>query len=484
MTTIFYVTSPKDINFAINIIKIYKGKSNNNEVIVITHTELIKQKLIQQTNLISLILSDSDLIDIDKIDFSEIEEIAKKLELETNSNFWKYVFQDRWLSSTRKGVLYEKGTNFSRKDLMRIVVNKYFSLKTLFENYDIEKIIYLTQDCGTGTAMLLYDIAKANKLLVKCPIISKFGTLMFLNNSIYSYNENLISNFQQCYENYDSKIENEGQLLFKKYFLNSQKAYIVPSIEESYFHNIFNQLKNFTNYFLFSRKDPKEVAPIRKFFSKILIIKNKILSNITIKYDNLDKTQKFVFFPLHLEPELVLLLYAPYFEDQLFTIRNIAKSLPSDVSLLVKDHPLAFGRRSPSFYRELKKIPNVLIVNHKCSSSKIIKKSLAVATITGSAGIEAFYFRKPVVVFGNVFYNFLPSAYKCKNFEELPHLWNNIFKLVITNQEIYSYLVALNKISIDFNLLYYVDFLSKLSNEDVANYQDVSLKYYVDMLIK
>ena len=64
-----------------------------------------------------------------------------------------------------------------------------------------------------------------------------------------------------------------------------------------------------------------------EFFEKDKIIVNKRLSSIKINqvFETFDKEtkDKFVFFPLHFEPELVLLLQSQPFLNQLNVIQHI-----------------------------------------------------------------------------------------------------------------------------------------------------------------
>lgn len=142
----------------------------------------------------------------------------------------------------------------------------------------------------------------------------------------------------------------------------------------------------------------------RKVFSKDLNIK-----------DSAD----FFFFPLHYQPEASTSVWATYYSDQLSTIRNIAFALPLPYKLFVKEHPASVGLRTNSFYKELKKIPNVVLVSPSENIEDIINRSSGVITLTSTAGIEAAFSGKPVYVLGNVFYSYHPLCRKVENFDEL-----------------------------------------------------------------
>ena len=51
---------------------------------------------------------------------------------------------------------------------------------------------------------------------------------------------------------------------------------------------------------------------------------------------------------------------------------------------------------------------------------EILKKCSLVITVTGTAGMEALFYQKPVITFSDNFYSFLPSVKRIRNFNELP----------------------------------------------------------------
>lgn len=129
-------------------------------------------------------------------------------------------------------------------------------------------------------------------------------------------------------------------------------------------------------------------------------------------YTEADFDEKFVYYPLHYQPEASTCVCAQKYEKQLFYIDNLAKSLPADTKLYVKEHYALIGHRDPHFYIELQKYPNVKLINPWESSRKLIEASVAVATLTGTAGLEAMLLRKPVFVCGNAVYETAPGVIK------------------------------------------------------------------------
>lgn len=170
-------------------------------------------------------------------------------------------------------------------------------------------------------------------------------------------------------------------------------------------------------------------------------------------YDEYNPEEDFAFFPLHLEPEIATLLQAPFYTDQISLIRQVARSLPVHFKLYVKEHPLMVDYRPRSFYKTLKKIPNVKIINPAISGLEIVAKAKLVTTITSTAGWEAALLKKPVITFGDQFYNILSCVKKCREIEQLPYLVKEVLNNYKYDEaEVLNLLSAIFEDSIPLNL--------------------------------
>ena len=136
-------------------------------------------------------------------------------------------------------------------------------------------------------------------------------------------------------------------------------------------------------------------------------------------FDRLNENDKFFLFPLHLQPESSTSVHATYFCDQLNAIKNIAFALPFPYKLYVKEHPSAVGTRTRNFYKEIKKLPNTVLVSSYEDVENLVKKSQGIVTLTSTLGMEAALAGKPTYVLGNVFYTYHPLCRKVNSFEEL-----------------------------------------------------------------
>jgi hypothetical protein len=115
-------------------------------------------------------------------------------------------------------------------------------------------------------------------------------------------------------------------------------------------------------------------------------------------------TEPFVFFGLHLQPEATTLVRGQFFQDMLSVVRNFALSLPAGYRLAVKEHDVMFGRRPVQFFRELQRMPNVVIVSPYASGPNLVRQAAAIAVVTGTVGWDGILLGKPVVVLGEPFF--------------------------------------------------------------------------------
>lgn len=119
----------------------------------------------------------------------------------------------------------------------------------------------------------------------------------------------------------------------------------------------------------------------------------------------------FVYFPLHLQPEAQTAPLGGVFVDQYLAVELLSRALPPGWLLLVKEHPAQrLAKRDYGFYEHLGRLRNVRLVSRKVSTFRLAEEGRAVASITGTAGWEALFAGKPVLVLGNAFYRGAPGT--------------------------------------------------------------------------
>lgn len=142
-----------------------------------------------------------------------------------------------------------------------------------------------------------------------------------------------------------------------------------------------------------------------------------------------------IYFPLHVQPEFTTDVRAPFCTNQTAIIENISKSMPIGYRLIVKEHPGMKGERKLSYYREIKKLPNVQLLSPSVDSHDVIQQSDAVVTITGSSAWEAILYEKPVIAFGPLCYGFYDLVYACPSVAELPGVLSEALRVFRPNRD-------------------------------------------------
>jgi len=267
-------------------------------------------------------------------------------------------------------------------------------------------------------------------------------------------------------ENYEAakKVLNEFRANPKTYASNTnfylkralwikQLDFLSPLKLKVYFSWLFGRIK----YFI-SEQDRYDFTYI-KTLPKIkdqIVRKLRALRGVSDLYDDIDPdNEDFAFFPLHLEPETSLLLYAYRYTNQIEVIKQMAKSLPIHFKLYVKEHPRMVGFRTREYYKELKKIPNLKLVNPRINSLEFIAKSKLVSVITGSAGWEGLQLKVPVITFGDVFFNKLSMVKRCRGYDELSGLVKRQLEdFKYNEEEIINYIGLILKHSVYLDLFH------------------------------
>lgn len=272
---------------------------------------------------------------------------------------------------------------------------------------------------------MLYQMSK--KRNVKCLLLSmpKLGGKTLISEIAYKIDyvdnlENLPYTTRSAEDIHNYLKKTTPRKVFEKYFKNLSDSkiqmilaliqYLTSSnAHEKTHYTYYGRTKftvlSFTLNLLFKKK-------LREFF----MAKN-LLKDIQI-------TESYVYFPMSVDMERNVLIDTPFYTNQIEIIRAIAKSLPVNYRLIVKENPGQIARewRPLSDYKEIMSIPNVSLVHPAVNGLDLIKNSSLVISLAGSSPLEAAFHQKPSIVFGNVIYSLIPSIVKATNIEELPNL--------------------------------------------------------------
>ena len=141
--------------------------------------------------------------------------------------------------------------------------------------------------------------------------------------------------------------------------------------------------------------------------------------------------RRYLFYPLHTEPEVSLLVYGRPYVNQIEIIRALAMSLPADMLVVVKEHPWMVGKRTRRAYAKMLEIPRVRLAPPGTDARVLIRDADMIAVVTGSVALEAAMLGRPVVTFGDCPYNLLPDTMvqRCADPRNLPAQLSDLLAL-------------------------------------------------------
>ena len=393
---------------------------------------LKQQKEISYTN----IVLDEDIFKLAKDERID-HEYLQRLEHEYGV-LWKYINVDRVVRLGQLVREYPHDTSpYSLEEMMRFVQG-YAKRISAFLDEEKPDFLYMFQPGSLGT-LLLYEMAKKRGIRVFTTLIPSMKDLVVISES-YRGMTGVEKLYEENRKNALDKIPRYREArTFIEEFRRKPTVYskVVVSREKSGRRGQFEFLlpKNLwrTLYFNFfrifvdwwtdaeRRTDYSTVNPFLHLYDRVRR-KLRNLRGLGDLYDSFDPTARFAFYPLQYEPEMGILMGAPFDTDQIAIVKRLAQSLPVGMYLYVKEHPTMVPYRPRRYYRELKKIPNVRLIDPVILGFDLVRHAALVASINSSAAWEATLLGKPVITFGDAFFNALPSVRRSRIPEELPAL--------------------------------------------------------------
>ena len=141
-------------------------------------------------------------------------------------------------------------------------------------------------------------------------------------------------------------------------------------------------------------------------FNKIECMIRKKLLTYFYRFDKVDLTKtKYVYIPLHVQPESGIDLVGRRYSNQIEFIKKCSLSLPAGYKIITKDHPHDFGRKTANFYKQIQSFYNCKVVSTKTSVHDIISNASLVITIVGTASLEALLMKVPSLSAVKMYYS-------------------------------------------------------------------------------
>lgn len=348
--------------------------------------------------------------------------------------------------------LIQKQRSFQKK----ILVYTYLFYENLFKD---RPSCYFTTGIAYSYNLISYQVSK--KFNVKH--VSFYGIRTKNKTAICFDVKNTFNEVLQMYQEFKPEFVSEQMLKVIDDFKNrpQQPNYMANAINSSSINYVFIReffirfkkyyLSNKHKYDLFTRNPFKlSIYKLKKTFRAKII--NKRNDHI---FDKVNYSEKYLIFPLHMQPEASTLIASPFDVNQQNTIINISKILPLDTVLYVKEHRSALGQHSKFFYDKLKTYPNIKLISHKENMFELIKKSFGTICLSSTVGLEALLLSKPAIMLGDVFYNSTGLTLRVNSYGELKKVLDLV---LVTNFKIDTYFNDYKK-----KIAYYLHCLDKKS---------------------
>tara|TARA_B100000029_G_scaffold419134_1_gene424518 strand:+ start:58 stop:1542 length:1485 start_codon:yes stop_codon:yes gene_type:complete len=385
-----------------------------------------------------------------KPDLEYLENIEKKYEI----NLWQLVINERFFYQFN----YH---SFSPDEVLLIIEQECKFFESVLKEIKPEFVII--EQPYFHYQQIFYEICKKQDIDMLILNQNRLNKGHYLSSNLDKFDDKKINS-----EN--TKHRNKEELL--KYLENKTVTKSVNFTKRNLLISRTESIKAVLR-FLFSHNSNPKTHFTYYGRTKFKVLLNKIIIEFLTKYrgsfyeknsiNKIDSNSKFVFYPFSIDMESTLLIWAPFYTNQIELIKNIARSLPIGYELYVKEHPLSYSRgwKSISDYKKLLELPNVKLLSVKLHPKEIISKASLVVGITSTAVLESAFQNKPSIIFQDNVFSHLSSIFRIRNIEELPKIIKKALHTEVDTKELNDFVNEIEKNSFDFD---YFNFTSDVSD--------------------
>lgn len=285
---------------------------------------------------------------------------------------------------------------------------KFFYAQMVRRRYDF---VFMSNVPHLMYDIVIYGLCKALNVPVfyfyRTPIITD---RFFFLYSCDSLGDHRVNEIVSCQEDFYSATEVESEIAEE--IVSSWKGVLDRKEKNFYspvkFGRLITQSSEYSNsldrisdkrwggvsYLPIEKRSAEEVEKMKKSSSFMQSLYDSISVHPNWKED-------FIYFPLHMQPEATSQPLGGMFQDQVVAALLLAERIPDDWFVYVKEFPKQGGlHRMVSFYEELTQHPKIKLIDRGADTLTLTRASRAVATLTGTVAWEAFYSKKPAIIFG------------------------------------------------------------------------------------
>jgi len=326
-------------------------------------------------------------------------------------------------SYSPKSAKFRAYNGLCREKIIGKVVNDFrlFQVHSRFNRFDINSPFSFTCKCNDAVDYALEFLVKYKVTEILCIYTPHtFESFIFIKTlEICGVSVVRLSASPLPWVVYSlSGLENTSADQFRKIGTLDKDA--ANSAVRMYFKKLNTNYENVIPWY--ERKTPVSIKTLYSgpsFFSikKIVkwVLKQRIRKEFSRYARNISTESRYGIYFLHSQPEANTMPEAGIYYDQFQLIKKLSDAMPSDMTLLVKEHPSTFSKecdaryRPKGFYARLCEIRNVKICPIDSPTFRLIDNSKFVASISGMCMTEALARSIPVISFNPARFKGFPS---------------------------------------------------------------------------
>jgi hypothetical protein len=342
--------------------------------------------------------------------------------------FLEYTKIDETLYNSLFAHLYQFMDMYSRGfDAGDKTIHDYLNMFNMFINFFYQlltknkvQVVMFYNIPHDGSDFLLYQVAKSLGIKTILFYQTLFPNKFFFVDDLTDFGD--FSNIQPFIQLGTIHVSNK----YEKDIFYMKKNPLIRTIKQE---DIDKWKKSMSKIPHKIRQLPQRITMWpRKQLIKLLTFDNKIKykqNNNKYAINEIKTDTPFVYFALHLQPELTTSALGNRYVDQILAVEKLRQMLPEHWNIYVKENPKQTeNMRSSFFYDRLQRIKNTYLVSKDVDTYFLLKESAFPATITGTLGWEAVTGGKNVLIFGSAWYKTLPGVFSYRSDLDLNEILN------------------------------------------------------------
>ena len=267
-------------------------------------------------------------------------------------------------------------------------------------------------------------------------------------------------------ENYSKYFDKQKRILLSR--VTPPKNYLKQPRKK-----LEDSAMNFLEYRLFRARSNRRMRQLERHYNKLA--------------GDVDFDVPYVCVALSYQPERTTSPMASIFVDQFLIVDLLAKAVPENWHIYVKEHPTQFtpakffraqSGRTFDMYDDMAALPNVTLLPMSVASYDLIDSAQAVAVATGTVGWESLQRDKPVMLFGYPWYRGCEGTFQIDTYESCVEALKNIrdgYKIDPLKLRLFVH--ALEQTSIDASVEHHLQ-ISDLSDDEIAARITLAIQEY------